>query len=90
VVAGKQDKLFARIAGATVAALLLWAMSIGVSQLVMVWCPRYGDCETTSQILFWSGILVSAVVAGGAGLTVIDLIDRKLAHRTPPNTPDPS
>ena len=81
MLAGKHDRLFARIAGAAVAALLLWALSIGVSQLVMVWCPRTADCETTSQILFWSGILVSAVVAGGAGLSVIDMLDRRLAHR---------
>jgi hypothetical protein len=90
VLAGKHDRLFARIAGATVAALLLWAMSVGVSELVMIWCPRHGDCETTSQVLFWSGMLVSAVIAGGAGLTAIDLLDRKLAHRAPPHTPDPS
>lgn len=66
-----------RLSGYLVAALLLMALASGVSHLVMLWCPRGVDCRATGQILFWSGMLVSAAIAWSAGTAARDYFERR-------------
>jgi hypothetical protein len=73
----KSHGMKSRLFGYLVAALLLLALASGVSHLVMLWCPRGVDCRATGQILFWSGMLVSAAIAWNTGMAARDFFERR-------------
>jgi len=52
-----------------------------VTAIALLWCPRDGECQTEAQLLFWGGLLISAIIAGGVGLLVRLLVNRWLAAR---------
>jgi hypothetical protein len=61
--------------GAAAVALLI--MAAALSRFVMLWCPRGVDCETTSQLLFWSGLIVCAPIAWIVGMVFRDRVQRR-------------
>ena len=69
------------IAGCTVAALLMLVLAVGVSRLVVLWCPRGEDCSQVAQYMFWTGMAVSAAISISIGLVVRDLTVRWMARR---------
>jgi len=72
----KAYKNTGQMAGLAAAALMFLGLALGVSRLVVIWCPRGADCSSTAQMLFWTGLFVSAAIAVGAGLAARDLVDR--------------
>lgn len=66
----------ARVSGLITAALIMLALSIVVTRLVIIWCPRGENCEEVGQALFWAGLMVSFALAFAAGLLARDLHDR--------------
>ena len=79
--AHKFNKASGWIAGCTVAALLMLLLAVGVSRLVVLWCPRGEDCAEIAQLMFWAGMAVSAAIAISIGLVVRDVTDRWIARR---------
>jgi hypothetical protein len=79
---GEPSKITNQLIGFAAAALILLLLAAAVSRLVMLWCPRTGNCRETAQFLFWSGLLVSSVIAGSVGLAVRDLMDRRTMKRS--------
>jgi len=73
----KSTVMKSRVLGYGAAAMVLLILAAALSQLVMLWCPRDADCETTGQILYWSGLLVSAPIAWSAGMAFRDLFERR-------------
>ena len=67
------------IVGSAVAALLLMMLAVGVSRLVVLWCPRGDNCETIGQLMFWFGLALSAAIAVVVGFAVRGFVDRRLS-----------
>jgi hypothetical protein len=46
------------------------------AKLVIQFCPRGENCETTGNILFGVGMVISFAIAGALGLVSKDLVER--------------
>ena len=73
----KSTMMKSYVLGYGAAATILLIMAAALSQFVMLWCPRNVDCETTSQLLFWSGLIVCAPIAWSVGMALRDLVERR-------------
>jgi hypothetical protein len=67
------------IVGAAAAALLLMLFAVGVSRLVVLWCPRGDDCEAIAQLMYWFGLTFGAAISVAVGFAVRGFVDRRLS-----------
>ena len=64
------------VTGVVVTGVLTVLFAFYASKLVVQFCPRGADCETTGWLLFGAAMIVSFALAGGLGLLSRDLVER--------------
>jgi len=64
------------IAGVSVTGILTVLFAIYAADLVVQFCPRGENCETTGYVLFGVGMIVSFAIAGALGLATRDCVER--------------
>lgn len=64
------------IAGVSVTGILTVLLAIYAADLVIQFCPRGENCETTGYVLFGVGMIVSFAIAGALGLAARDIVER--------------
>ena len=64
------------IAGVSVTGILTVLFAIYASEMVIKFCPRGENCETTGYVLFGVGMIISFAIAGALGLATKDIVER--------------
>jgi hypothetical protein len=64
------------LTGVIVTGILTIIFSMYAAKLVIQFCPRGENCETTGNILFGVGMVISFAIAGALGLVSKDLVER--------------
>jgi hypothetical protein len=59
-----------------VTGILTVLLAMYAADLVIQFCPRGENCETTGYVLFGVGMIVSFAIAGALGLAARDIVER--------------
>lgn len=64
------------VTGVIVTGILTIFFAFNAADLVVRYCPRGEDCQTTGQLLFGAAMVLSFGLAAAFGLVTRDLVER--------------